>query len=179
MEWTHNMWHCNVNSKHISYCIVNLAARVGERNSPKSLSGIRKRRTGRALRLKSLLDRARQPLGAPNHCSGVLRSLLAVEIVARAGFEQYFEGACGFLEIPKIQKNDSPKIPRFHADPKLLGNPNDSKIQSSRNNKIPRGSKIAWRSYRFKKLIVPKYQDSTRIQKYGKCSIPFPTIFVI
>ena len=33
----------------------------------------------------------------------------------------------GFLEIPKIQKNDMPKIPRFHADPTLLGHPKESK----------------------------------------------------
>ena len=37
----------------------------------------------------------------------------------------YSEGVCGFLEIPKIQKFDRPKIQRFHADPKLLENPKD------------------------------------------------------
>ena len=36
-------------------------------------------------------------------------------------------GGCGFLGIPKIQQIDLPKIPRFHADPTLLGNPKDSK----------------------------------------------------
>ena len=40
----------------------------------------------RTLRSKSLLGRARQPLGAGNHCSGVLRSHLALEIAARASF---------------------------------------------------------------------------------------------
>ena len=35
---------------------------------------------------KSLLGRVRQPLGARNHCSGVLRSHLVLKIAARAGF---------------------------------------------------------------------------------------------
>ncbi len=44
----------------------------------------RKHRTGRALRSKSLLGRAPQPLAARNRCSGVPRSHLALEITARA-----------------------------------------------------------------------------------------------
>ena len=47
-----------------------------------------------------------------------------------------------YLETPKIQQIDRLKIPRFHADPKLLGNPKDSKTWSAKNTKIPRGSKI-------------------------------------
>ena len=43
------------------------------------------------LRSKSLLGRARRPLGARNHCSGTLRSHLALEIAARAGFF-FFDG---------------------------------------------------------------------------------------
>ena len=81
------------------------------------------------------------------------------------GGSRYFEGVRGFLEtqrfkklivhkyqdstriknyleIPKIRKIDRPKIPRFHADPKLLGNPKDSTKWSSKNTKIPRGFKI-------------------------------------
>ena len=46
----------------------------------------RKHRTGRALRSKSLLGRAPQPLAARNRCSGVPRSHLALEITARARF---------------------------------------------------------------------------------------------
>ena len=42
--------------------------------------------TGRS---KSLLGRARQPLGARNQCSGVLRSHLALEVAARAGFSVF------------------------------------------------------------------------------------------
>ena len=49
------------------------------------LGSTRKHRTGWALRSKSRLGHARQPL-ARNHCSGVLRSHLALEIVAQAGF---------------------------------------------------------------------------------------------
>ena len=68
--------------------------------------------------------------------------------------------------VPKLQKNDRPKIPRFHADTKLLGIPKDSNCWSSKNTKIPRGSKLTWKSQRFKKVIVQRYQDPTRIQTY-------------
>ena len=44
------------------------------------------------------------------------------------GGSRYFERVCGFLEILKIQNIDLPKIQRFHADPKLFGNPKDSTI---------------------------------------------------
>ena len=55
----------------------------------------------------------------------------------------------------------------------FLGNPKDMKNWSSKNTKIPRGSKITRKSQRFNKFIVPKYQDSTRIQHYEKWSILF------
>ena len=43
------------------------------------------------------------------------------------GGSRYFEGVCGSFEIPRIQKIDRLKTPRFHVDPTLLGNPKDSK----------------------------------------------------
>ena len=42
--------------------------------------------TGHAFCSKSLLGRSRQPLRARVHCSGILRSNLALEFTARAGF---------------------------------------------------------------------------------------------
>ena len=91
------------------------------------------------------------------------------------GGSRHFDGVCGFLGIPKIQNFDLPKIPRIHADPTLLGNPKDLKNRSSKNTKIPRGSKITCKSQRFKRMIVRKYKDSTRIQNYEKWSILFQT----
>ena len=52
-------------------------------NYPKSLGGTKKHLKRCALRSKSLLGCARQPLGARNH---MFRSHLALEIVALAGF---------------------------------------------------------------------------------------------
>ena len=49
-------------------------------------------------------------------------------LVGCRGGSRYFDEVCGFSEIPKIQKNDRPKIRRFHADPKSFGNPKDSQI---------------------------------------------------
>ena len=67
-----------------------LSARTGVRNLYFSLGSSRKHHTGGALRPKSLLGHARQPLGSRNHCSGVLlRSDLALESAASAfGIEQ-------------------------------------------------------------------------------------------
>ena len=77
-----------------------------------------------------------------------------------------------FPWFSKDSKLWSSKKQRFHAYPKLLGKPRDSKHWSSPNTKIPRGSKTTWPSQRFKHLIARKYQDTTR-QNDGKWSIFF------
>ena len=66
------------------YYIVNPPLELGAQRTINHASSIRKHRTGRALRSKSLLGRAPQPLAARNRCSGVPRSHLALEITARA-----------------------------------------------------------------------------------------------
>ena len=48
----------------------------------------------------------------------------------------------------------------------FLRNPKDLKNGLPKNTKIPRGSKLIWKSQRFNKLIVPKDQVATRIQNY-------------
>ena len=68
---------------------------------------------------------------------------IITQLVGCKGGSRYFEGVCGFLEIPKIQKNGRPK-----------------------NTKIPRGSESTWKSHRFTNLIIQKYQGSTRIQNH-------------
>ena len=60
------------------------SARVGNRKRTTHAASTRKHRTGRALRSKSLLGRAPQPLAARNRCSGAPRSYLALEITVRA-----------------------------------------------------------------------------------------------
>ena len=69
--------------KHTHY-ILNPPLEIGARKGTNHADSTRKHRTGRALRSKSLLGPAPQPLGARNHCSGVPRSHLALEITARA-----------------------------------------------------------------------------------------------
>ena len=61
-------------------------ARVGAGRTCNHADTIQKHRTGRALRSKSLLGRAPQPLAARNRCSGVPRGHLALEITAWARF---------------------------------------------------------------------------------------------
>ena len=68
------------------YFIVNSPLDSGSQRATNHADSIRKHRTGRALRSKSLLGRAPQPLAARNRCSGVPRSHLALEITARARF---------------------------------------------------------------------------------------------
>ena len=68
------------------YYIVNPPLGVAAGRTSNSVCSTRKHRTGRALRSKSLLGRAPQPLAARNRCSGVPRSHLALEITARARF---------------------------------------------------------------------------------------------
>ena len=41
-------------------------------------------------------------------------------LVGCRGGSRYFVGGCGFLGIQKIQKTDSLKMLRFHADPRLF-----------------------------------------------------------
>ena len=69
---------------HILY--IKSSARIGDRKSENHAGSSRKHRTGRALRSKSLLGRAPQPLGVRNHCSGLPQGHLALEISARARF---------------------------------------------------------------------------------------------
>ena len=66
------------------YYIVNPPLQSGPERRTNHASSTRKHRTGRALRSKSLLGCAPQPLAARNRCSGVPRSHLALEITARA-----------------------------------------------------------------------------------------------
>ena len=71
---------------YIYICILYIksSARFGDRKTTNHADdSIRKHRTGRALRSKSLLGRAPQPLAARNRCSGVPRSHLALEITTR------------------------------------------------------------------------------------------------
>ena len=60
------------------------------------------------LHLCTLRDHLTQATGPPRSGAGVGFGIL--------------KGICGFLGIPKIQKNDWPKRQRFHADPTLWGN---------------------------------------------------------
>ena len=69
-----------------SHYIVNPPLELGIGKRTNHTDSTRKHCTGRALRSKSLLGRAPQPLAARNRCSGVPRSHLALEITARARF---------------------------------------------------------------------------------------------
>ena len=66
-------------------------------------------------------------------CTYVLNFASGAQIGCMGG-NRYFEGIGGFLEIPKVQKMDFPKIPIIHAGQK------DFKSEFAKNSKIPQHS---------------------------------------
>ena len=92
--------------------------------------------------------------------------------VACGGGSRYFEGVRGFLEIPKIQNIDLPKIPRFHADPRILGNPNNSK---NGRPKLPRFHADA-KSWKFDKTFEKHVPTSWKTIEHSKWKIKMETI---